>query len=102
MLDRSASHRRSRSSSRARRASGGKPTSPSQDVTRDREVTPSSRRRPCAQSDRPTWPPPSTPPAESLPFADETFDAAMTTFSVHQWGDLAAGLRELRRVRATT
>lgn len=36
--------------------------------------------------------------AESLPFADGAFDAAMTTFSVHQWGDLRAGLREVRRV----
>jgi SAM-dependent methyltransferase len=33
-----------------------------------------------------------------LPFGDDAFDAAMTTFSVHQWPDLAAGLRELRRV----
>jgi len=36
--------------------------------------------------------------AESLPFADGSFDAAMTTFSVHQWGDLRTGLREIRRV----
>ncbi|MEU7168948.1 class I SAM-dependent methyltransferase [Streptomyces morookaense] len=36
--------------------------------------------------------------AESLPFADDAFDAAMTTFSVHQWSDLKAGLREMRRV----
>jgi len=36
--------------------------------------------------------------AESLPFDDDTFDAAMTTFSVHQWGDLASGLAEVRRV----
>jgi SAM-dependent methyltransferase len=36
--------------------------------------------------------------AESLPFADRQFDAAMTTFSVHQWASLDAGLRELRRV----
>jgi SAM-dependent methyltransferase len=36
--------------------------------------------------------------AENLPFGDDTFDAAMTTFSVHQWSDLRAGLRELRRV----
>ncbi len=36
--------------------------------------------------------------AESLPFPDDSFDAAMTTFSVHQWRDLAAGLGELRRV----
>lgn len=36
--------------------------------------------------------------AESLPFPDKSFDAAMTTFSVHQWRDLAAGLAEVRRV----
>ncbi|MGO2037777.1 MAG: class I SAM-dependent methyltransferase [Brevibacterium sp.] len=36
--------------------------------------------------------------AESLPFDDGSFDAAMTTFSVHQWGDLEAGLAEMRRV----
>ncbi|GAA1714907.1 methyltransferase domain-containing protein [Isoptericola hypogeus] len=36
--------------------------------------------------------------AESLPYPDGAFDAAMTTFSVHQWGDLDAGLAELRRV----
>jgi len=36
--------------------------------------------------------------AESLPFVDNSFDAARTTFSVHQWADLAAGLAELRRV----
>lgn len=36
--------------------------------------------------------------AEHLPFDDDAFDAAMTTFSVHQWSDLKAGLREMRRV----
>lgn len=36
--------------------------------------------------------------AESLPFADDSFDAAMTTFSVHQWADPAGGLAEMRRV----
>jgi len=36
--------------------------------------------------------------AENLPFADDRFDAAMATFTVHQWQDLAAGLREMRRV----
>ncbi|HLA64547.1 MAG TPA: methyltransferase domain-containing protein, partial [Rhodothermales bacterium] len=36
--------------------------------------------------------------AERLPFPDRAFDAAMGTFTVHQWGDLAAGLREVRRV----
>ena len=36
--------------------------------------------------------------AEALPFPDKSFDATMTTFSVHQWSDLEAGLREMRRV----
>ena len=36
--------------------------------------------------------------AESLPFPDGHFDAAMTTFSVHQWTQLEDGLREMRRV----
>ncbi len=36
--------------------------------------------------------------AEDLPFDDDFFDASMATFSVHQWGDLAAGLGEMRRV----
>ncbi|WP_165184808.1 class I SAM-dependent methyltransferase [Caulobacter soli] len=36
--------------------------------------------------------------AEALPFADDSFDASMTTFSVHQWSDLKAGLAEMRRV----
>jgi Methyltransferase domain len=36
--------------------------------------------------------------AEDLPFPDGAFDAAMTTFSVRQWSDLQAGLREVRRV----
>jgi SAM-dependent methyltransferase len=36
--------------------------------------------------------------AEQLPFADDSFDASMSTFSVHQWPDLAAGLAEMRRV----
>lgn len=36
--------------------------------------------------------------AEDLPFPDDAFDGAMTTFSIHQWGRLEAGLREMRRV----
>jgi SAM-dependent methyltransferase len=36
--------------------------------------------------------------AEDLPFPDDTFDAALATFTVHQWRDLEAGLREIRRV----
>ncbi|GLX36841.1 class I SAM-dependent methyltransferase [Streptomyces lavendulae] len=36
--------------------------------------------------------------AEDLPFADGEFEGAMTLFSVHQWTDVKAGLREVRRV----
>src|SRR5260370_17009733 len=36
--------------------------------------------------------------AEHLPFPDHSFDAAMGTFTVHQWLDLVGGLREVRRV----
>src|SRR5258706_10306229 len=36
--------------------------------------------------------------AERLPFPDQHFDAAMATFTVHQWSDLRAGLHEMRRV----
>jgi len=35
--------------------------------------------------------------AEDLPFPDGYFDAAMSTFSVHQWVRLDDGLREMRR-----
>jgi SAM-dependent methyltransferase len=36
--------------------------------------------------------------AEDLPFADDSFDAAMAIVTLHQWADSDAGLRELRRV----
>jgi SAM-dependent methyltransferase len=36
--------------------------------------------------------------AERLPFDDDAFDAAMAMITIHQWSDLDAGLRELRRV----
>lgn len=36
--------------------------------------------------------------AESLPFADRSFDAAMAVATVHHWRDPIAGLRELQRV----
>ncbi|MFE1260824.1 MerR family transcriptional regulator [Streptomyces albogriseolus] len=36
--------------------------------------------------------------AESLPFADRSFDAAMAVSTVHHWRDPLAGMRELRRV----
>ncbi|MFC7621427.1 class I SAM-dependent methyltransferase [Microlunatus sp. GCM10028923] len=36
--------------------------------------------------------------AEQLPFDDDSFDAAISTFSVHQWSDLDRGLAEVRRV----
>jgi SAM-dependent methyltransferase len=36
--------------------------------------------------------------AESLPFDDGSFDAAMAVSTVHHWPDPIAGLREMRRV----
>ena len=36
--------------------------------------------------------------AESLPFEDQSFDAAMAIATVHHWQDPIAGLREMRRV----
>jgi SAM-dependent methyltransferase len=36
--------------------------------------------------------------AEELPFADQSFDAAMAILSDHHWADPIAGMRELRRV----
>ncbi len=36
--------------------------------------------------------------AESLPFRDDSFDAAMGVLTMQHWVDLGAGLRELRRV----
>ena len=36
--------------------------------------------------------------AEQLPFADDSFDAAMAVITVHHWNDLAAGLAEMVRV----
>jgi SAM-dependent methyltransferase len=36
--------------------------------------------------------------AEHLPFADDSFDAAMAMVTIHQWSDTDRGLREMRRV----
>ena len=36
--------------------------------------------------------------AESLPFEDQSFDAAMAVATIHHWQDPIAGLREMRRV----
>lgn len=36
--------------------------------------------------------------AEALPLRDKCVDAAMAVLTVHHWGDLAAGIGELRRV----
>ena len=36
--------------------------------------------------------------AESLPFTDQSFDAAMAFATIHHWQDPIAGLREMRRV----
>jgi SAM-dependent methyltransferase len=39
-----------------------------------------------------------TATAESLPFEDQSFDAAMAFATLHHWQDPIAGLREMRRV----
>tara|TARA_R110001599_G_scaffold64023_6_gene179802 strand:+ start:7441 stop:8265 length:825 start_codon:yes stop_codon:yes gene_type:complete len=36
--------------------------------------------------------------AETLPFADASFDIVITRFSAHHWSDVPAGLREMYRV----
>lgn len=36
--------------------------------------------------------------AESLPFADDSFDAAMAVLTVHHWTNVAVGVAEMRRV----
>lgn len=36
--------------------------------------------------------------ADSLPFEDQSFDAAMAVSTIHHWPDPIAGLREMRRV----
>ena len=36
--------------------------------------------------------------ADSLPFADDSFDASMAILTIHHWPDKAAGLTEMRRV----
>lgn len=36
--------------------------------------------------------------AEALPFADDSFDAAMAILTLHHWPDKAKGLKEIRRV----
>ena len=63
----------------------------------DRAVTavePSASMRAQRPADRPAV----DATADALPFVDGTFDASMSTFSVHQWPDLDAGLAEVRRV----
>jgi SAM-dependent methyltransferase len=64
----------------------------------DRQVTPVEPSASMRAQRPPGLAPAVDATAENLPFADGAFDAAMTTFSVHQWDDLAAGLREVRRV----
>jgi SAM-dependent methyltransferase len=36
--------------------------------------------------------------AEALPFADDSFDAAMAVLTIHHWPDWRAGVAEMRRV----
>jgi len=65
---------------------------PGRDVT---AVEPSALMR----AQRPTGAAPSVAAvAESLPFEDQSFDAAMAFSTVHHWPDPIAGVREMQRV----
>lgn len=65
---------------------------PGRDVT---AVEPSAVMR----AQRPAGAPPCVDAtAESLPFEDQSFDAAMAIATIHHWQDPIAGLREMRRV----
>ena len=74
------------------RAGTGSYEPPGRDVT---AVEPSALMR----AQRPAGAAPCvTAVAESLPFEDQSFDAAMAFSTVHHWQDPIAGLREMRRV----
>jgi SAM-dependent methyltransferase len=64
----------------------------------DREVTPVEPSASMRAQRPPDLAPAVDATAADLPFPADSFDAAMTTFSVHQWPSLTAGLREVRRV----
>ena len=65
---------------------------PGRDVT---AVEPSAVMR----AQRPAGAPPCVDAtADSLPFEDQSFDAAMAIATIHHWPDPIAGLREMRRV----
>jgi SAM-dependent methyltransferase len=64
----------------------------------DREVTAVEPSATMRQQRPPELPAAIDGVAQRLPFADRSFDAAMATFSVHQWSQLKAGLSEVRRV----
>jgi SAM-dependent methyltransferase len=64
----------------------------------DRLVTPVEPSATMRQKRPPSLSPAIDASAERLPFPDRFFDAAMGTFTVHQWRDLASGLKEARRV----
>jgi SAM-dependent methyltransferase len=64
----------------------------------DREVTAVEPSATMRDRRSPALPPAIDAYAEQLPFPDRVFDAAMGTFTLHQWADLASGLAEVRRV----
>ena len=64
----------------------------------DRAVTPVEPSAAMRAQRPPHLPPAVDACAEALPFPDGAFAAAMSTLSIHQWRDPAAGLAEMRRV----
>ena len=64
----------------------------------DREVCPVEPSSSMREQRPPSLPTAIDASAEALPFPDRHFDAAMATFTIHQWGNLPRGLLEMRRV----
>lgn len=69
---------------------------------RDRRVVAVEPSERMARQRRPDDAPVVLATAESLPFADGAFDAAMAVLTLHHWRDWRAGVRELRRVARAT
>jgi len=65
---------------------------------RDREVTAVEPSQAMIDQRPPGAAPCVRAPAEALPFADGSFDAALAAMTIHHWDDVARGLAELRRV----
>lgn len=64
----------------------------------DRPVVPVEPSTAMALQRDPALPPAVLGVAESLPFADQSADAAMAMLTMHHWADVSRGLAEMRRI----